>query len=623
MAELITVAGLAITVPGILSAAWSILKTAYDIYGSVDIRRKQIGLLLDRCRELLQKIAESLPKPDAEISDVLRNGLKHIELACQSVKSIPVTLCRKGFLWCMVNVDKIDLKIQDAESKISDAFRMFNLVMQLDRAEFQAEMVRARERDEYELSRRLEQLSESDQHILEAIQDQNGVRMQLTTSQHVQTLPEQNDSRPEDAFIRSAANALHRVSKTNPDVLPPDWVLSSLEVDFDPSGIIGQGSFGRIYNGEWNGALNLSQVVAIKQMYTDDARTLSGTDRRVWSTPSKRAQSLWRLFRGYSCTSPFHHLDLWLNNDPFQPFLVIEYCCFGNILQYLEKHPNADRTSLSYDIVLGLLYLHNRGIVHADMKCVNVLVSDNHRARLTDFGLSLVLDDIRSRSAYSTHAHAASLGVTIWEVFSGKVPFAEYSDRILPRMVVDRQQRPARPQGLSQDVVWDIVQKCWAADPASRPSAAAVQQALKSAISLTSQLADSNPLDRPPWAFGHELSNSESEWTRLVRTYPPQWTSREALNPTKGEIITYVDSVTLLHVLADKPYQYRVVERNNDLGVRESSPLKTDGSQTINLHEYNGGRGIQHHPIKVFVVDPVDRSETLLAERKAFRPWAG
>ena len=61
------IAAISITIPGILSAAWTVLKAAYDLYGSVDRRRQQIGLLLARCRDLISKISEHLEKdPDAQ-----------------------------------------------------------------------------------------------------------------------------------------------------------------------------------------------------------------------------------------------------------------------------------------------------------------------------------------------------------------------------------------------------------------------------------------------------------------------------------------------------------------------------------------------------------------------------
>lgn len=66
MAEIATIAGVAITIPGILSAAWTVLKAAYDLYGNVDRRREQLRLLLDRCAELIRQISEHIQAhPDA------------------------------------------------------------------------------------------------------------------------------------------------------------------------------------------------------------------------------------------------------------------------------------------------------------------------------------------------------------------------------------------------------------------------------------------------------------------------------------------------------------------------------------------------------------------------------
>ncbi|OCH90019.1 kinase-like protein [Obba rivulosa] len=659
MAELVTVAGISITVPGILRGAWSVLKAAYDLYGSVDIRRKQIGILLDRCRELVQMIAEHL-QSEPDISDGLRNGIKYIETICSSVKSIVETLRQKGFLWCMVNVNKIDLKIKDAESKIADAFRMFNLVAELDRAKFQADMVHALEEDQLELSTRLNKLSESDQSILEAIRDQNGVHRRMeellvAVFKHVQGLSANRSTRPEDAFLRSAANALHRVSKRSPDRLPPDWVMSSLEVDFDQTGLIGQGSFGLIYKGEWYGA-----VVAIKQMYNEDARALSAEDKKAMY----REVKIWSRLRHPNVLNLYGACL-----EATVPFLVMRHCHLGNICRYLKEFPDANRLNLvraathstfdtnhyllrlqSYEVILGLSYLHSRGIVHADVKGVNILVSDDHHALLTDFGLSLALDDVRSRSAYSTHANTArgtlrwmapecldgarpnkaadvySLGITIWEIFSGRVPFSEVSDRVLARVVVDRQQRPDRPELLKQDAVWDVVQRCWTADPVSRPSIAIVQQDLKPLTHPSSQQPSAaNAFDLPPWVDTTELtaeswrpaepsdvvskttSNSESDWMSLVQAYPPKW--------TRGTPNTYIDSLRFPRVLTDRPYAYRVIVGETDLGTQLTNPLGPDGSQVINLLNYNAGRGVADTmPISILVVDLTNEQETLLAK---------
>lgn len=95
---------------------------------------------------------------------------------------------------------------------------------------------------------------------------------------------------PSEKFIRHAVGALQRLSK-EPVVNPSGWQLTSLEVTFNHDDLesqIGQGSFGNVFKGQWHGEvysfillLNLffinrsgEQVVAVKEMYIEDARNM-------------------------------------------------------------------------------------------------------------------------------------------------------------------------------------------------------------------------------------------------------------------------------------------------------------------------------------------------------------
>ncbi|KAF4036943.1 Protein kinase domain [Phytophthora infestans] len=46
-----------------------------------------------------------------------------------------------------------------------------------------------------------------------------------------------------------------------------------------------------------------------------------------------------------------------------------------------------------YEAALGLEFLHERGVVHADLKGDNILIGEDGCAKLTDFGLSAVVSD--------------------------------------------------------------------------------------------------------------------------------------------------------------------------------------------------------------------------------------
>lgn len=102
-----------------------------------------------------------------------------------------------------------------------------------------------------------------------------------------------DESSPEAKFLTKTRDVLKRESKGHiPDVLQ-DYVITCLEVDFQERDSIGEGAFGRVFKGQWNGAvcgsiaqfihiqIIFTQPVAIKQMYSDDARTLTENDRKV------------------------------------------------------------------------------------------------------------------------------------------------------------------------------------------------------------------------------------------------------------------------------------------------------------------------------------------------------
>ncbi len=76
--------------------------------------------------------------------------------------------------------------------------------------------------------------------------------------------------------------------------------------------------------------------------------------------------------------------------DP--PYVVMPFVPGGNLADLLTRHrnglPEERSESLMEDILAGLSAAHERGLVHRDIKPQNVLLEDDGRGRLTDFGLS-------------------------------------------------------------------------------------------------------------------------------------------------------------------------------------------------------------------------------------------
>jgi tRNA A-37 threonylcarbamoyl transferase component Bud32 len=80
--------------------------------------------------------------------------------------------------------------------------------------------------------------------------------------------------------------------------------------------------------------------------------------------------------------------------------IVMEYFVNGNLKSYMRKsykYPHTfrklntkDKLRILTEIALGGDYLHQRNIIHRDLKCDNILLNDNLRAKIIDFGISKI-----------------------------------------------------------------------------------------------------------------------------------------------------------------------------------------------------------------------------------------
>jgi len=179
-------------------------------------------------------------------------------------------------------------------------------------------------------------------------------------------------------------------------------------------------------------------------------------------------------------------------------YLVSPWELNGNIIEYLVNNDSADRRQLIMGIAEGLMYLHGRGIVHGDVKGANILVASDGQPLLADFGLDLLdwhnmqgqvttqalaggarwmaperLDPkpygLNSRTSRTIASDVYSFAITIYEIYSGRLPFDDTPvSQVAPAVISGT--RPSHPgdeairRGLAPDL-WLFVTECWDPDP--------------------------------------------------------------------------------------------------------------------------------------------------------------
>ncbi|EJD44390.1 kinase-like protein, partial [Auricularia subglabra TFB-10046 SS5] len=83
--------------------------------------------------------------------------------------------------------------------------------------------------------------------------------------------------------------------------------------------------------------------------------------------------------------------------------IVSLYMRNGNLMEYLKSHRGCDKKQLILQVAEAVNFLHtSQNLVHGDIKCANVLISDFGEALLADFGLSTFVEQNQSVLATMT-----------------------------------------------------------------------------------------------------------------------------------------------------------------------------------------------------------------------------
>ncbi|KAL4855455.1 Serine/threonine-protein kinase EDR1 [Chlorella vulgaris] len=263
---------------------------------------------------------------------------------------------------------------------------------------------------------------------------------------------------------------------------------SSWDLDFKDitvQHVIGAGSFGRVYLASWHKCL-----VACKMLI--DAEASGGEEAGSLALPSD-VQA--KLEEEAGIMGQLHHPNVvqFFGVCRTPPCLLTEYCSRGSLCNVLIKARNGSRLAnqmnwqrclkMALDAALGMLFLHSRQppLLHCDLKSPNLLVSENWQIKVTDFNLSRILED----SPLSSSVAAMNPRWLAPEVMRGEraTPAADvFSFAVLGNLIQSgarlevppRDALPAQGMGGAPAAVLDgyvaLMRRCWAEDPATRPS---------------------------------------------------------------------------------------------------------------------------------------------------------
>ncbi|KAJ3159282.1 hypothetical protein HDU86_001885 [Geranomyces michiganensis] len=298
------------------------------------------------------------------------------------------------------------------------------------------------------------------------------------------------------------SRALTRAFTIEPDTpRAVEWVCGPL---------IGKGSYGKVYYGV---NVKTGEILAVKQV--ELAAKLPPRKNEGGASPAAgggenaggggggkkdvRRRMVDALHREITLLKDLDHENIvrYLGYDTKGKTISVflEYVSGGSVASSIATMGRFEEPlvrSLTCQILCGLGYLHERSIIHRDIKGGNILLDENGVAKISDFGISKkneykfayrfnsrmslqgsvhwMAPEVIKGKGYSAKVDIWSLGCLILEMFTGFHPWRQL-DELQTMWRLGKENAPPIPDWLSKEAQ-DFLAQCFAIDPDERPTAA-------------------------------------------------------------------------------------------------------------------------------------------------------
>ncbi|XP_023381478.1 protein kinase C theta type-like [Pteropus vampyrus] len=227
--------------------------------------------------------------------------------------------------------------------------------------------------------------------------------------------------------------------------------------DFVLHKMLGKGSFGKVFLAEFKKTNQFFAIKALKKdvVLMDDDVECTMVEKRVlslaWEHPF-----LTHMFCTFQTKENL--------------FFVMEYLNGGDLMHHIQSCQKFDLSRATFyaaEIILGLQFLHSKGIVYRDLKLDNILLDKDGHIKIADFGMCKenMLGDARTNTFCGTPDYIApeillgqkynhsvdwwSFGVLLYEMLVGQSPFHGQDEEELFHSI--RMDNPFYPRWLEKE----------------------------------------------------------------------------------------------------------------------------------------------------------------------------
>lgn len=253
---------------------------------------------------------------------------------------------------------------------------------------------------------------------------------------------------------------------------------------------LGNGAFGEVFLAEWENTL-----CAVKMFRTQQFMETT-TEKNDFEKELELLSSI-----SHPNIVSFHGCML----KPPKLGIVEEYCPknFENIIYSTQRIPFKKKLDWILQICAAVDYLHNRNIVHRDLKLENILQTKDGVCKLVDFGLSKIVEEqtmtrlagtsitmapeVTFGNKYDTKCDVFSLSIVFYSIITRTEPYKEIIQKFgssgLEIKVAKNGLRPEinKNDPSLQKIRWiiNLIEQCWNEEPSFRPGMKQIIQIIK------------------------------------------------------------------------------------------------------------------------------------------------
>ncbi|KAM0274245.1 hypothetical protein ACHAQH_008043, partial [Verticillium albo-atrum] len=260
---------------------------------------------------------------------------------------------------------------------------------------------------------------------------------------------------------------------------PPPFVLTEL---------IGKGSFGRVYKAI--APSSPRQLFAVKIISIEEGDIHQPGAADTFNDILKEVNTL-KLLRNSGAKNINNIVDTLLVGQTV--WMITEYCAGGSVASLMRPTGGLSEKwiiPILREVAEALHWVHLEGVIHRDLKCANVLITESGGVQLCDFGVAGIIEsrfDKRSTVTGTIHWMAPELfdptvaygneidiwafGAMAYEIATGLPPNARKGIDVLDFGSFLKSHCPRLEGGQYSSNLKDLVAVCMVQDPSERPCA--------------------------------------------------------------------------------------------------------------------------------------------------------